>query len=117
MKSSKIDPASPAAAAVKADADLFAATPIRVEESTRSELAFDLRGGAEATEAVNVIKQIAGDLLPKAGFEDRIASAFHRQTAANDEGGTDNEEFRLLAVMDRVSTTWSVLNGVSMNCV
>ena len=64
-----------------------------------------------------VIKQIAGDLLPDASFEDRIASAFHRQTPANDEGGTDNEEFRLLAVMDRVSTTWSVLNGVSMNCV
>ena len=64
-----------------------------------------------------VTKQIAGDLLPNASFEDKIASAFHRQTAANDEGGTDNEEFRLLAVMDRVSTTWSVLNGVSMNCV
>ncbi|MEO8300337.1 MAG: PSD1 and planctomycete cytochrome C domain-containing protein [Rhizomicrobium sp.] len=64
-----------------------------------------------------VIKQLAGDLLPHAGFEDRIASAFHRQTAANDEGGTDDEEFRLQAVMDRVSTTWSVLNGVSMNCV
>ena len=64
-----------------------------------------------------VIKQLAGDLLPKASFEDRIASAFHRQTAANDEGGTDDEEFRLQAVMDRVSTTWSVLNGVTMNCV
>ena len=64
-----------------------------------------------------VIKQLAGDLLPNAGFEDRIASAFHRQTAANDEGGTDDEEFRLQAVMDRASTTWSVLNGVTMNCV
>lgn len=64
-----------------------------------------------------VIKQLAGDLLPNASFEDRIASAFHRQTAANDEGGTDDEEFRLQAVMDRVSTTWSVLNGVTMNCV
>jgi hypothetical protein len=64
-----------------------------------------------------VIKQLAGDLLPNAGFEDRIASAFHRQTAANDEGGTDDEEFRLQAVMDRASTTWLVLNGVTMNCV
>jgi len=64
-----------------------------------------------------VIKQLAGDLLPNASFEDRIASAFHRQTAANDEGGTDDEEFRLQAVMDRASTTWSVLNGVTMNCV
>ena len=33
------------------------------------------------------------------------------------EGGTDDEEFRLVAVMDRVATTWSVLNGVTMNCV
>jgi mono/diheme cytochrome c family protein len=64
-----------------------------------------------------VIKQLAGDLLPNSSFEDRIASSFHRQTAANDEGGTDDEEFRLQAVMDRVSTTWSVLNGVTMNCV
>ncbi len=64
-----------------------------------------------------VIKQLAGDLLPNPAFEDRIATSFHRQTQANDEGGTDNEEFRLQAVMDRASTTFSVLNGVSFNCV
>src|SRR6202012_2526991 len=38
-------------------------------------------------------------------------------TPNNDEGGTDDEEFRLVAVMDRVATTWSVLNGLTMNCV
>jgi len=64
-----------------------------------------------------VIKQLAGDLLPNATVDDRIATAFHRQTAANDEGGTDDEEYRLAAVMDRAATTWSVLNGVSFNCV
>jgi len=64
-----------------------------------------------------VITQLAGDLLPKATFEDRIATSFQRQTPVNDEGGTDDEEFRLVAVMDRVATTWSVLNGVTMNCV
>jgi hypothetical protein len=64
-----------------------------------------------------VIKQLAGDLLPNATFEDRIATSFHRQTPNNDEGGTDDEEFRLVAVMDRVATTWSVLNGITMNCV
>ena len=63
------------------------------------------------------ITQIAGDLLPHPSFSDRIATSFHRQTAANDEGGTDDEEFRLAAVMDRASTTWSALNGVSFNCV
>src|SRR5262249_44727956 len=51
-----------------------------------------------------VITQLAGDLLPNASFEDRIATSFHRQTPVNDEGGTDNEEFRLVAVMDRSAT-------------
>jgi len=64
-----------------------------------------------------VTKQLAGDLLPNATFEDRIATSFHRQTPNNQEGGTDDEEFRLVAVMDRVATTWSVLNGITMNCV
>ena len=64
-----------------------------------------------------VIKQLAGDLLPNATFEDRIATSFHRQTPNNEEGGTDDEEFRMVAVMDRVATTWSVLNGLTMNCV
>lgn len=64
-----------------------------------------------------VITQLAGDLLPNATFEDRIATSFHRQTPVNDEGGTDDEEFRTVAVMDRTATTWSVLNGLTMNCV
>lgn len=64
-----------------------------------------------------VITQLAGDLLPNATFEDQIATSFHRQTPVNDEGGTDDEEFRTVAVMDRSATTWSVLNGLTMNCV
>ena len=35
----------------------------------------------------------------------------------NDEGGTDNEEFRTAAVMDRVNTTWEVLMGTTFACV
>src|SRR5207249_5344185 len=46
-----------------------------------------------------------------------ISTSFHRQTPNNQEGGTDDEEFRTIAVMDRVATTWSVLNGLTMNCV
>ena len=64
-----------------------------------------------------VITQLAGDLLPNTTFEDKIATSFHRQTPVNDEGGTDDEEFRTVAVMDRSATTWSVLNGLTMNCV
>lgn len=64
-----------------------------------------------------VIAQLAGDLLPHATFENLIATSFHRQTPNNQEGGTDDEEFRTIAIIDRVATTWSVLNGITMNCV
>jgi mono/diheme cytochrome c family protein len=64
-----------------------------------------------------VIAQLAGDLLPNSTFEDQIATSFHRQTPNNTEGGTDDEEFRLIAAMDRSATTWAMLNGITMNCV
>ena len=62
------------------------------------------------------LEQIAGDLLPEATDEDRVATAFHRNTMTNNEGGTDDEEFRNAAVVDRVSTTWSVWMGTTMAC-
>ena len=62
-------------------------------------------------------EQIAGDLLPGATDEQYIATAFHRNTMTNDEGGTDNEEFRTAAVLDRVNTTWEVLMGTTFACV
>ena len=63
------------------------------------------------------IKQLAGDLLPKATLDDRIATAFHRNTPTNSEGGTDDEEFRVVAVVDRIATTWRTFQGVTFNCV
>jgi len=63
------------------------------------------------------IKQLAGDLLPDASVDDLIATNFHRQTQANAEGGTDDEEFRVTAVMDRVATTWETWQGLTMGCV
>ncbi len=62
-------------------------------------------------------EQIAGDLLPNATDSDYIATAFHRNTMTNDEGGTDNEEFRTSAVMDRVNTTWQATMGTTFACV
>ncbi len=62
------------------------------------------------------IEQIAGDLLPGATEEDRVATAFHRNTMTNNEGGTDDEEFRNVAVVDRVNTTLAVWMAVSMGC-
>ncbi len=62
------------------------------------------------------IEQIAGDLLPEASDEQHIATAFHRNTMTNTEGGTDDEEFRVAAVIDRVNTTWEVWQGTSLSC-
>lgn len=61
--------------------------------------------------------QLAGDLIPGATLDQRIATMFNRNTQTNDEGGTDDEEFRVAAVIDRVNTTWSVFNGVTFGCV
>ena len=61
-------------------------------------------------------EQLAGDLLPNATTEQRLATAFHRNTMVNDEGGTDNEEFRVAAVKDRVDTTMQVWMGLTMGC-
>lgn len=62
------------------------------------------------------IKQMAGDLLPDPTMEDLVATTVHRLTQANDEGGTDDEEFRIEAVLDRVSTTWQTWQGVTFGC-
>lgn len=64
-----------------------------------------------------LIEQLAGDLLPNPTENQYIASAFHRNTMTNDEGGTDNEEFRTAATLDRVSTTWEALMGTTFACV
>ncbi|MFM7102134.1 MAG: DUF1549 domain-containing protein, partial [Verrucomicrobiota bacterium] len=63
------------------------------------------------------IKVLAGDLLPDATLEDCLATGFHRNTQTNTEGGTDDEEFRLQAVIDRVNTTWTVWQGTTFGCV
>jgi hypothetical protein len=62
------------------------------------------------------IRQLAGDLLPEASLDDRIATAFHRNTLTNNEGGTIDEEFRTVAIVDRVNTTMSTWMGTTMAC-
>lgn len=61
-------------------------------------------------------EQLAGDLLPNATMDQQLATAFHRNTMINDEGGTDNEEFRVAAVKDRVDTTMQVWMGLTIGC-
>jgi len=62
------------------------------------------------------LQQLAGDLLPDATMEQRLATAFHRNTMENEEGGTDDEEFRVAAVKDRVDTTMQVWMGLTAGC-
>ena len=62
------------------------------------------------------VEQIAGDLLPDASQEQLIATAFHRNTMTNNEGGTQDEEFRNAAVIDRVNTTMAVWMGTTIAC-
>ena len=62
-------------------------------------------------------EQLAGDLLPDPTDDQLIATAFHRNTMNNDEGGTEDEEFRVAALIDRVNTTWEVWQSTTMGCV
>jgi hypothetical protein len=62
------------------------------------------------------IEQLAGDLLPEATLEQKIATGFHRQTLTNKEGGVDQEEFRCKATVDRTSTTGTIWLGLTVGC-
>ena len=62
------------------------------------------------------VEQLAGDLVPNATPQQRTATGFHRNTLINQEGGVDEEEFRVAAVIDRVNTTATVFLGLTMAC-
>jgi hypothetical protein len=64
-----------------------------------------------------ITDQIAGDLMPNPTDAQYIATAFSRNTPTNDEGGTNNEEFRTAAVLDRVNATWEGLMSTTFSCV
>jgi mono/diheme cytochrome c family protein len=62
------------------------------------------------------IEQLAGDMLPEATLDQKIATGFHRNTLVNEEGGTDKEQFRVEAVVDRVGTVGTVWLGMTVAC-
>lgn len=62
------------------------------------------------------IEQIAGDLLPNPSKDQLIATGFHRNTMINEEGGVDQEEYRVEAVLDRANTTATVWLGSTLAC-
>ncbi len=63
-----------------------------------------------------VVEQFAGDLLPDATQDQLIATGFHRNTPSNYEGGIDFEQYRVEAVVDRVSTTGAAFLGLTLGC-
>lgn len=63
-----------------------------------------------------VTEQLAGDLLPSPTTDQLIATGFHRNTLINQEGGTNPEQFRVEAVVDRVNTTGSAFLGLTVGC-
>jgi mono/diheme cytochrome c family protein len=62
------------------------------------------------------VQQLAGDMLPGATDEQRIATGFHRNSLLNQEGGIDVEEARFEVLVDRVNTTAAVWLGSTMAC-
>ncbi|MEW5974981.1 MAG: DUF1553 domain-containing protein [Acidobacteriota bacterium] len=62
------------------------------------------------------IEQLAGDMLPHATLEQKIASGFHRNTMINMEGGVDAEETRVESVADRTNTTATIWLGTTLAC-
>ena len=62
------------------------------------------------------IEQLAGDLLPNPTLDQRIATAFNRNHRGNAEGGIVPEEFQVEYVVDRVDTTFTIWQGLTMGC-
>src|SRR6185369_5792010 len=62
------------------------------------------------------IEQLAGDLLPGATLEQKIATGFNRNHRGNSEGGVIPEEFQVEYVVDRVDTTSTVWLGLTAGC-
>lgn len=63
------------------------------------------------------MEQLAGDLLKNPDKEQLTATAFNRNSMTNTEGGTEDEEFRIAAVVDRLNTTFEVWQSLTMACV
>lgn len=60
--------------------------------------------------------QLAGDLLPNATREQRLATAFNRLHRQTNEGGSIDEEFRTEYAADRVNTVGTAMLGLTMEC-
>ena len=62
------------------------------------------------------VEQLAGDLLPNATLDQRIATGFLRNSMQNQEGGIEPEQFRVEALIDRVDAVGKAFLGLTLNC-
>ncbi len=63
-----------------------------------------------------VIEQIAGDLLPNATQDQKVATGFLRNSMINEEGGVDPEQFRMEAMFDRMDAIGTGILGLTVKC-
>ena len=63
-----------------------------------------------------IIEQLAGDLLPNATQDQRVATGFLRNSMTNDEGGADPEQFRMEAMFDRMDAIGKSVLGLTIQC-
>ncbi|MBL9137733.1 MAG: PSD1 domain-containing protein [Verrucomicrobiales bacterium] len=63
-----------------------------------------------------LIEQIAGDLLPDADQDQRVATGFLRNAMLNEEGGVDPEQFRMEAMFDRMDAIGKSILGLTIQC-
>ncbi len=63
-----------------------------------------------------IIHQIAGDLIPGADQDERVATGFLRNSMTNEEGGADAEQFRVEAMFDRVDAIGKAILGITTQC-
>ncbi|MCC6491550.1 MAG: PSD1 domain-containing protein [Pirellulales bacterium] len=63
-----------------------------------------------------IVEQIAGDLLPGATQDQRVATGFLRNSMINEEGGIDPEQFRMEAMFDRMDAVGKAILGLTIQC-
>ncbi len=63
-----------------------------------------------------VLEQVAGDLLPNATEDQRVATGFLRNAMLNEEGGADPEQFRIDGLIDRMDCLGKAVLGITIQC-